>query len=112
MLADEDQPQRVVAGAARVLVQPRAGGWRGGQRPSFLDDEEQLARPRAGVVELAGDAGAAGVLDVPFDVVDEREHHRRGSRSGRPVRSNSVSGASSGTVVGASAMCASVPPSQ
>ena len=78
MLADEDQPQRVVARAARVLVQPRARGRRGGQRPAFLDDEEQLPRPRAAVVELAGDAGAAGVLDAPFDVGDEHEHHRRG----------------------------------
>jgi len=48
-LRDEDQPQRVVPRAPRVLIEPGAGGCRRGQLPTFLDDEEQPPRPPAGV---------------------------------------------------------------
>ena len=48
MLGDEHQPQRVVAAAAGVLVQPRAGALVSPSKdqPSF-DDQNSSARPTA-----------------------------------------------------------------
>ena len=77
VLGDEHQPQRVVARAARVLVQPRPRRGRLGERPALLDDQLALARPRAEMVERAVDARPPQPLHLPLDVLDGREHQRR-----------------------------------
>ena len=77
VLGDEHQPQRVVARASRVLVEPRPGRRRLGERPAFLDDELALARPCSEVVELAVHAGAPEPLHLALHVLDGREHQRR-----------------------------------
>ena len=85
-LGDEHQPQRVVARAPRVLVQPRARGGRGGQLPALLDDQLRTSPgPRARVVQLALRRAGGACAARAFDVVDDREHHRaaRAGRTGR-----------------------------
>ncbi len=62
---------------AGVLVQPRPRGGRAERLPALLDDQLALARPRAVAVELAGDSRAAQAVDVPLDVVGDRERQRR-----------------------------------
>ena len=77
MLGDEHQPQRVVARAARVLVEPRARGWRWvSAHPSSMISWHLPAHgPDVGRARRRRERGAA--LHLPLDVLDGREHQRR-----------------------------------
>ena len=101
-LGDEDQPQRVVAAAPRVLVQPRAGAPATGvsfQPSSTTRKQPPGPRPRAHR-QVPGDAPRAGALHLGIRCARRSSGSARGiSRSGAPAMSNSVSGSRARTVV-------------
>src|ERR1019366_1974974 len=77
LLADCDQPQRVVPRAAHKIVEPAASRGALDQLPCLVDDEEAPTRPCV-LDAVAGKVLVAGARDAALDVLADYEQGRRG----------------------------------
>ena len=72
LLADGDQPERVVAAAAAELVEPSSGRGALDQLPRLVDDEEAATGPRV-FGSVACEMLLARAFDSCLDVLADHE---------------------------------------